>query len=155
MKRAKDSLINTFVACRAGAAAAELALIFPVFMLIFFGITAFASTLFLENNMINAARESARQMAVLNAPFSEGTVQCGSDGAPIAGSAEDVACRYLESWGTQFQVSASDDCLLGGDKATVRITANASQGAIMDIFGFFDGKTISAEVTMRKEDPCA
>ena len=61
--------IRRFVLSRCGAAAAEFALVFPVFMLCMFGITAFASTLFLENNMVNAARESVRQMAVLEAPF--------------------------------------------------------------------------------------
>ena len=141
-----------------GAAAAEFALVFPVFMLVIFGITAFASTLFLENNMVNAARESVRQMAVLEAPFTPGAVQCDSPAAappvpPAQASAEYVACTSLTFWGTDFTVDASTECP-GNDMATVEITLDASQAAIMDVFGFFNGKTLTAEVSMRKEDAC-
>jgi Flp pilus assembly protein TadG len=152
---ARDVGASGFLRSRRGAAAAEFALIFPVFMLSLFGITAFASTLFLENNMVNAARESVRQMAVLEAPFAANPVQCDSGQAQTVGTAEYVACSYLTFWGTDFTVQAGDTCAVGGDKATVRITLDASQGALMDIFGFFNGKTLTAEVSMRKEDPCA
>ncbi len=65
-------------------------------------------------------------------------------------------CRlyYLTFWGTDFTVNASTDCP-AEDKATVQITLDASQAAVMDVFGFFNGKTLSAEVSMRKEDDCA
>ena len=56
-------------------------------------------------------------------------------------------------WGSNFIVDARTDCPLE-DKATVRIVADASQAALTDIFGFFTGKTLSVEVSMRKEDPC-
>jgi hypothetical protein len=146
--------IRRFVKSRCGAAAAEFALVFPVFMLCLFGITAFASTLFIENNMVNAARESVRQMAVLEAPFTPGAVQCDSPQAQVVGSAEYIACTYLTFWGTDFTVNASTSCP-AEDKATVEISLDASQAAVMDIFGFFNGKTLSAEVSMRKEDDCA
>ena len=144
----------SFAASRRGTAASEFALVLPVFLLCLFSITAFGSSLFMENNMINAAREAVREMAVTEAPFSPGAVRCDSDEAQIVDSAEYVACQYLIFWGTDFLVNASDDCP-GEDKATVRITVDASQAALMDIFGFFNGKSISAEVSMRKEDPCA
>ena len=146
--------IRRFVLSRCGASAAEFALVFPVFMLCLFGITAFASTLFVENNMVNAARESVRRMAVLEAPFTAGAVQCDSTEAQVVGTAEYVACSYLTFWGTDFTVNASTDCP-AEDKATVQITLDASQAAVMDVFGFFNGKTLSAEVSMRKEDACA
>jgi len=146
--------VRRFVLSRCGASAAEFALVFPVFMLCLFGITAFASTLFIENNMVNAARESVRQMAVLEAPFTAGAVQCDSTEAQIVGSAEYIACAYLTFWGADFTVNASTDCP-AEDKATVEITLDASQAAVMDVFGFFNGKTLSAEVSMRKEDDCA
>ncbi len=146
--------VRRFVLSQCGASAAEFALVFPVFMLCLFGITAFASTLFVENNMVNAARESVRQMAVLEAPFTAGAVQCDSTAAQVVGAAEYVACAYLTFWGTDFTVNASTDCP-AEDKATVQITLDASQAAVMDVFGFFNGKTLSAEVSMRKEDDCA
>ncbi len=146
--------VRRFVLSQCGASAAEFALVFPVFMLCLFGITAFASTLFVENNMVNAARESVRQLAVLEAPFTAGAVQCDSTAAQVVGTAEYVACIYLTFWGTDFTVNASTDCP-AEDKATVQITLDASQAAVMDVFGFFNGKTLSAEVSMRKEDDCA
>ena len=142
-----------FAASQNGAAAAEFVLVLPVFILCLFSIVAFASTLFIENNMVNAAREAVRQMAVTEAPFSPGAVRCDSQEAAIVGSAEYVACTYLTFWGTLFLVDAGDGCP-AEDRATVRITVDASEAALMDIFGFFNDKTLAAEVTMRKEDPC-
>ena len=103
--------------------------------------------------MVNAARESVRQMAVLEAPYTIGPVQCDSAQAQVVGTAEYVACSYLTFWGTDFTVNASTDCPID-DKATVEITLDASQAAIADVFGFFNGKTLTAEVSMRKEDTC-
>jgi len=146
-------VVCRFAVSRSGAAASEFALILPIFILCLFSIISFSTTLFIENNMVNAAREAVREMAVTEAPFSTGAVQCNSDEAAIVGSAEYVACAYLTFWGTDFTVNASDECP-ADDQATVRITLDASQAALMDIFGFFDDKTLAAEVSMRKEDPC-
>ena len=69
--------------------------------------------------------------------------------------------EYNEKYSREdFTVDASDDCLdpfvVDDEKAaTVEITLDASQAAVMDVFGFFNGKTLSAEVSMRKEDDCA
>ena len=144
----------SFASSCSGAAASEFALVLPILMLCLFSIIAFGSTLFVENNMVNAAREAVRGMAVTEAPFSPGAVRCDSAEAAVVGSAEYIACTYLTFWGTEFLVDAGDDCP-AEDKATVRITVDASQAALMDIFGFFNGKSLSAEVSMRKEDPCA
>ncbi len=150
-RRARGAIL--FASSRSGAAASEFVLVLPVFILCLFSIVAFATALFMENNMVNAAREAVREMAVTEAPFSPGTVSCGSDEAAIEDSAEYIACAYLTFWGTDFLVDASDECPTD-DKATVRISVDASQAALMDIFGFFEGKTLTAEVTMRKEDAC-
>ena len=150
-RRARAAIL--FASSRDGAAASEFVLVLPVFILCLFSIVAFATALFMENNMVNAAREAVREMAVTEAPFSPGTVSCDSDEAAILDSAEYVACTYLTFWGTDFLVDASDECP-AEDKATVRISVDASQAALMDIFGFFEGKTLTAEVTMRKEDAC-
>ena len=149
--RARAAIL--FASSRDGAAASEFVLVLPVFILCLFSIVAFATALFMENNMVNAAREAVREMAVTEASFSLGAVTCDSDEAAILDSAEYVACTYLTFWGTDFLVDANDGCP-DEDKATVRISVDASQAALMDIFGFFEGKTLTAEVTMRKEDDC-
>ena len=143
-----------FLASRRAAAASEFALVLPIFMLCVFGITAFASTLFIENNMVNAARESVRQIAVLDVPFAGADVQCDSTQAQTVGTAENVACTYLAFWGTDFTVNASGEACPGinGDaQSPVAITLDAQQAAIMDVFGFFNGKTLTADVSMRRE----
>ncbi len=145
--------IRQFMLSHSGAVAVEFAIVLAPLMLILFTIISFASTLFLQNNMVNAAREAVRQMAVVEAPFTSGAVQCNALEAQSVGSAEYIACAYLTFWGTDFFVNAGDSCP-GDDKATVRITLAASQAALMDIFGFFDGKVLTAEVSMRKEDAC-
>ena len=150
-RRARGAIL--FASSRSGAAASEFVLVLPVFIICLFSIIAFATALFMENNMVNAAREAVREMAVAEAPFSPGTVRCDSEEAAVVDSAEYVACTYLTFWGTDFLVDASDECP-AEDKATVRISVDASQAALMDIFGFFEGKTLTAEVTMRKEDAC-
>ena len=144
---------SRFVVSHGGAAASEFALVLPVFILCLFSIVSFASALFMENNMVNAAREAVREMAVTEAPFSPGSVTCDSEEAAIVGSAEYIACTYLTFWGTDFTINASDECPVE-EQATVRITVDASQAALMDIFGFFQDKTLSAQVSMRKEDAC-
>lgn len=144
---------SRLVASRRGAAASEFALVLPLFILCLFGIISFSSTLFMENNMVNAAREAVREMAVTDATFSPGAVTCDSEEAAIVGSAEYIACTYLTFWGTDFTVNASDDCPVE-EQATVQVTLDASRAALMDIFGFFRDKSLSAEVSMRKEDPC-
>ena len=154
-----------FMLSHSGAVAVEFAIVLAPLMLILFTIISFASTLFLQNNMVNAAREAVRQMAVLDAQSLYGEIQCGqvnqnhqnaadaAEEAAIEGSPEYIACNYLIFWGTDFDVDAWDTCP-GGEKAKVKITLDASQAALMDIFGFFDGKTLTAEVSMRKEDAC-
>ena len=136
-----------------GAAAAEFAIVLPALVLCLFGIISFSSTLFIQNNMVNAAREAVRQMAVLEAPHVSGAVSCAAPEAAVVGSAEYVACNYLTFWGTDFIVDADTDCPLD-EKATVRISVDASQASLMDIYGFFSGKSLTAEVSMRKEDAC-
>ena len=146
--------IGRFVRSQCGASAAEFALVFPVFMLCLFAITAFASTLFIENNMVNAARESVRQIAVQGIPYAGTDVQCDSTQAQTIGTAEYVACNYLTFWGTDFTVNANALCPGARVQSTVQISLDASKAAIMDVFGFFNGKTLNAEVSMRKEGSC-
>ncbi len=140
-----------FLASRDGAAATEFALVLPILILCLFAITAFASTLFMQNNMVNAAREAVRDIAVQDVDFTGGGVQCDS---VTPGMAEEAACDYLQFWGNNFTVTASNDCPTTNPKATVAITTSASDAALIDIFGFFNGKSLDASVTMRQWSPC-
>ena len=146
-------IVHAFANRTDGVASAEFVIVLPVFMLFIFGITSFASTMFIHSNMLNAAREAARTMSVTEASFQPNTVHCSQSEILIEGSAEQIACEYLMSWGIDFAVNANDLCP-AERQVEVQITADASDAALLDIFGFFNGRMITVDVAMRREAVC-
>ncbi len=57
-----------------GAAIVEFAIIFPVLIVLLFGVIDFGRAFFLRNNLIAAAREGARAGAVFTNPCTDGTL---------------------------------------------------------------------------------
>jgi len=137
--------------CCGGAAMVEFTLILPILVFLMFGIVAAGSVFYVQNNMESAAGDSARRMAVAEATFAGVDVPCEAPAAQLAGSAENIACRFRPSWAT-FTVNASQNC--AGPNVTVRVTADASRAALMDIYGVFTGKVLTAVAVMRKEGKC-
>ena len=123
-------------------------------MLFLFGIITFASTLYIHVNMENAAREAARRMAVAEAPAAGVPVSCTHLQATTPGTAENYACAYLADWAINFQIHADILCPADQD-VIVTVRAPAAEAALADVFGFFDGRTLTAKVVMRKESVCA
>ena len=76
-----------------GSAAVEFAIVLPIFLAILFGIIQFGSVLFLHNNMVNAARETARRMSVAEL---------------TAANAPAFAQNYLAGWNLVFNVNAAE-----------------------------------------------
>ena len=78
---------------RRGAAAVEMAVVAPVLILLLGGIIQFGGLFFLHNNMVNAAREAARALALKTVTVA-GTPTCSttpprrriSTGATAAGT---------------------------------------------------------------------
>ncbi len=163
--RLRIEAVRRFARSNKGISSVEFVIILPVLMLFLFGIITFASVLCIHVNMENAAREAVRRLAVADnvactaaggtetAPCTGATVTCG---APITGgTVEDYACTYLADWPVNFQVEAGPDATDCSElTVTVRLP-DASTAALGDVFGFFDGSTLSAEVAMREEGPCA
>ncbi len=147
----KASAARRIIFCRSGTSSVEFVLVVPLVMLFLFGIISFGSVLYIQSNMLNAARDAVRRMVVAEVIGNGVAVHCGSE---TLGSAEVVACAYLATWGTNFQITATDQCPFEQD-ATVKITTSASSAALADVFGFFNGRTLSAKVTMRKEGACS
>ncbi len=151
--------------CREGISSVEFVIILPLLMMFLFSIISFGSVLYIQANMENAAREAVRRLAVSDATQCTGTppataactgatVDCD---APItAGTAENYACTYLANWQVDFEVAVEADPS-GTDCSELVVTVtlpNASEAALADVFGFFDGRTLSADVTMREEEVC-
>ena len=148
------SIGSAFLRSRDGAAAVEFALSVMLLVMFLFGIITFGWMFFLDNNMETAAREGARRMAVAEAPYAGTDVTCADVQAQTPGTAENIACSMLPNWGANITVNATELC--PADRAVrVQVSANGQDVALADIFGFFNGKTMSATVEMRKEAECA
>ena len=98
--------MRRFARCDRGVSAVEFALILPLLMLFLFSIIAFASTLYVQVNMENAAREAVRYMAVGEAPAAGAAVSCSSEAATTLNTAENYACTYLVAWPISFLINA-------------------------------------------------
>ena len=121
---------------REGIASVEFAIIGPVFLLILFGMISFGSVLYTHNNMINAAREAARRMAVGDLNTTE---------------AEAYANSYLSNMGVTFTVNAQDPDPGDPDDVSVDISVPAADVALVNFPGIFVGRTLQVTVTMLKE----
>lgn len=132
--------------CRRGISSIEFVIVLPVFLLFLSGIIAFGSLLYVHNNMVNAAREATRRMSVAE-------VAPATQNPPEPGSAEWVALDYLTRWNLNFSVNAAETCTVidANPEVAVTITVPANEAALIDLFGFFEGRTIQAAVTMRRE----
>jgi hypothetical protein len=144
---------STFLRDRDGSTAAEFALSVMVLVLFLFCTMTFGWVFYLENSMETAAREGARALAVQDASFEVAAVTC--DNAQ-GGFAEGVTCAMLPAWGSVITVNASDLCDADPPEryVSVEVSADGQDVALADIFGFFNGKTVSATVDMRREAEC-
>lgn len=121
-----------------GAAAVEFAMILPVLLLILFGIVQFGLLFSVQNQMINAAREAARAMAVEGATETEG---------------ENLANALLAAYGDMnFTVNAIDaDPSNGNPNVSVTVQIPATDAVMVDFLGVLDGKNITQQIVMRQE----
>jgi len=127
-----------------GAALVEFTILVPVFFVILFGMIEFGSVFFVQNAMVSAARETARTVAV--------------QGITAAASIKPNVCPWLATSNRTFNVNYVDKCTgvgTGPQDVTATVTTDAAVASIINYLGLFSGTTISAQVTMRKETPCA
>ena len=143
--------VRRLLRCRNGISSVEFAIILPLLMMFLFSIIAFASALYAHVNMENAAREAVRRMAVAEAGYGSTEIGCNDATPPAVGTAEWTACQYLADW-ANFQVTADTP---GCPELRVRVRVDAEEVALGDVFGFFTGRTLTAEVIMRQEEACA
>jgi len=122
---------------RTGAAAVELAIVLPFFMLLLTGMMQFGWVFLVRHSMLHAAREGARAYAVQDAS---------------AAAAEQRARDVFGTFGyapDDFQFSSN----AAGDDRTVVISVPMSspQVSIVDPFNLLGGGTLTAQVTMQQE----
>ncbi|RDD63430.1 TadE/TadG family type IV pilus assembly protein [Ferruginivarius sediminum] len=121
-----------------GAAAVEFAMILPVLLLVLFGIVQFGILFSVQNQMINAAREAARAMAVEGATETEGV---------------NLANAHLSAYGDMgFTVTAVDaDPSNGNPNVSVTIQVPAKEAVLVDVLGLFTDENITQQIVMRQE----
>ncbi len=151
------------VGCRKGICSIEFVIVLPLFLLFVFGIIGFSAISYAHNNMVNAARETARRMSVadgvdcsvggaLGSCLTLRPLKCGVDDIAI-NSAEEVACNYLAGWALTWTVTAQQVVNNACDSTMkVGISTKAEDAFIIDFMGFFDSTDfLTVEVSMRKE----
>lgn len=124
---------------RRGVATVEMALVSMLLLTLLFAIIELGSVFYVRHNMVQAARNAARVMAV-----QDGTV------AQAQAAASDVLANMSS---VTFDVSivapaGSDD---PNQDVSVTITAPLSEAAVGDPFNILDELTLETTVTMRKE----
>ncbi len=121
-----------------GAAAIEFAFVIPVLLLILTGIIQLGALLFLQSNMGDVARDTARRLAV---------------GEITAAEAPSYAVGKLVSWGGTFTVTAAmpDPNDPNDRDITVRVSVPIADVSLVDIVGVFQTGDITAGSTMRQE----
>ena len=116
-----------------GAIAVEFALIMPILLLFLLGIVQFGSAFFMQNNMLNTARELARRLA--------------TDQLTVA-DAERWAIDRLPALSTNYRVNvtAPDPGNPDADFFRVVINAPLADAVIVDPLGMFRTGELQAEV---------
>ena len=116
-----------------GAIAVEFALVMPILLMFLLGIIQFGSAFFMQNNMLNTARELARRLAT-----DQVTVQ----------DARNWAIDRLPAFSANYRVDVTppDPDNPDADFFRVVITVPLSDAVIVDPLGMFRAGNLRAEV---------
>ncbi len=136
---------------RRGVAALEFAMVSVPLLLLLFGFVATNALFYAWSSMLNSAQNAAMLMATGQITSFKGTATACST-TMTSTQAEYWACQGLPSWAS-FTVTASENCSTPGT-VTVLLTVPAGAAALVDTYGFYTGKTISAQSTMMKQGTC-
>jgi Flp pilus assembly protein TadG len=120
-----------------GGALIEFTILAPVFFLIVFGIIEWGSIFYIQNNMVNSARQAARSVAVQNLSLA---------------TANQNACNQLIGYGLTYTITTSNLCPANQD-IRVQVTVDAAAASMVNYMNMMNG-TLNASVTMRNELAC-
>ncbi|NEX92714.1 TadE family protein [Caulobacter sp. 17J65-9] len=118
-----------------GAALVEFSLVAPLLFGLTFGVIQYGLLLYTYNNMLNAARETAREISI---------------GAIPAADAKTFAEPMLVGWPAPWTVAADPKVTINGaDHVRMTISVPSSKAAILNLIPM--PQTLTAEVVMRME----
>jgi Flp pilus assembly protein TadG len=153
-------LLRDFARDEDGGPLVEFTILMPMFFLVMFGIIEWGNIFYVQNNMLLAARQAVRQVAVGNVPAGDDTGQylydlaCGQGGtpaSPITGGAYTYTFTANVDNGCTQVYSASTGPIFGN--VILTITTPASGVSIINYMGKIGG-TLSAKVVMQEEFYC-
>ena len=121
-----------------GVAAVEFAFVVPVLVILLTGIIQIGGIMFTQNNMVDVARETARNLVV---------------GELTATDAQGFAEDHLFSLGGTFTVTVTepDPADPNDNDVVVEIEIPMADVALIDILGIFQTGNLRTVTTMRKE----
>jgi Flp pilus assembly protein TadG len=148
--------VTSFLGDRGGGPAAEFALILVPMVFIFVLILQFGMLLFVHNDMFNAARDAARELAAneLASVTSYGAAtDCGSELVP---SVEAVACSHLKLWSAITVFSVNINVTAGAtdpscDQVEIIVSTPMENAALFNIFGLLTGRDLIANMVIRSQ----
>lgn len=126
--------LSKITADQGGSVLLEFTVVAPLLLLLCFGIVQYGLAFLVYNNMYDAARQGARQLAVSTA-----------DSATAEAEAEATVMELLVDWPTNWVVTPED----GEDDVSVTITVPAVEASIIKVVPMVT--ELRAEVVMRKE----
>ena len=159
LRRTGRAMLGPIGACRRGVAAVEFAMIATPLMLLVFGFISVSTVFYTWSTMQNAAQYAAMLVSTGQIKsISSGALSSSNTSASTACSgtltsseAEYYACSNLPSWAS-FTVTTTENCAV--PSVEVSLSVSATQAAIVDIFEFFTGITLTANATVMKEGSC-
>ena len=142
-----------FVSDSNGASAAEFSIILLPCVIILVVIMQFGMLLYVHNDMFNAARSSARALALSELATVSSFGAPTACGAQAQGSIEDVACDHLANWQgmTNFSVEVNVTAADGCDQVEVVVTTPMEDATLFNMFGVLSGRTLTANMVIRSQ----
>jgi Flp pilus assembly protein TadG len=122
---------------RRAIVAVEMALVLPLLLLVLVGSIQYGAIFYLKNNMVSAAREGARRIAVLDGTAAQG---------------QQTAVNYLAGWALPFTFTVHTPTSTTDTDVWVEIAVPCTSAApMLTAFGLVPSGDLKARATMRKE----
>lgn len=124
---------------RHGNALIELVIVLPFLLAVLFGIIEFGSVMYTRHNMVQAAREAARVLAVQGGTSAQATAVANNRLAMVSGV------------NFTINITAPASATAANQDVTVEITAPLTEAALADPMKIMGDGVLRARAVMRKE----
>jgi Flp pilus assembly protein TadG len=159
LMRSAYRLLRDFCRDEDGCPLVEFTILMPMFFMIMFGIIEWGNIFYVQNNMLLAARQAVRAVAVGSATDSGQylyDLACGNQGTPVTPASPITGGSYTYTFTANVDygcAAASSPSSPTYGTAKLTITTAASNVSIINYLGKIGG-TLSATVVMQEEFVC-